>query len=71
MPPRLIKPRKFGGIGLERWSMRILTMRAHGATEQQIDDEQASLEWSSSFGRMWRYIGMWETEKGNVRCPRF
>ncbi len=66
MPPRVIKPRKYGGIGDVRWAMRILTMRARGATEQQIDDEQASLEWSSSFGRMWRYIGQWEAEKGRV-----
>lgn len=56
--PRVVKPRKFGGIGLERVGRLILRMRAHGATEQEIDLEIASLEWASGFGRMWRYIAL-------------
>lgn len=53
--PRLVKPRRAGGVDLTRL---ILRMRSQGKTEAQIDDEIAWLEWSSGFGRMWRYIGL-------------
>lgn len=60
---RVVKHRPWGGIGWERAARTIMRMRASGATEAAIDLEQASLEWASSFGRMWRYIGQHEIER--------
>lgn len=63
MPPRVVKRRPWGGIGWERTARTIMRMRASGASEERIDHEQASLEWASSFGRMWRYVGQHESAR--------